>query len=87
VEIVRVADLVSQMHGVRAGGEAPRIALAEQDKYEELLDSCAPSLTEEERALWAQTLKVEFPNIIRSLQMQVCAGQEGDIFQCPGIWE
>ena len=87
VEIVRAADLVCQIHGVRAGGEAPRIALAEQDKYEELLDSCAPSLTEEERALLAQTLKVEFPNIIRSLQMQVCAGQEGDIFHCPGIWE
>jgi HD-like signal output (HDOD) protein len=87
VEIVRAADLVCQMHGVRVGGEPPRIALGEQNNYKDLLDSCAPSLTEEERAKWAKTLEVEFPNIMRLLQMQVCAGRGGDIFHWPGIRE
>jgi HD-like signal output (HDOD) protein len=87
VEIVRAADLVCQMHGVGVGGEPPRIALGEQNKYKDLLDSCAPSLTEEERAKWAKTLELEFPNIIRLLQMQVCAGRGGDIFHWPRIWE
>ena len=76
VEMVRAADLVSQMHGVRVGGEPSRIALADQNTYKNLLDSCAPSLTENEKTTLAQTLEAEFPDIIHSLELRV-AGMWG----------
>jgi HD-like signal output (HDOD) protein len=86
VEIVRAADLVCQMHGVRVGGEPPRITLGDQNKYKHLLDSCAPSLTDEERTKWAKTLEVELPNIIQLLEMRVSTGRGGAVLPWPGIW-
>jgi len=77
VEIVRAADLVCQMHGVRVGGEPSRIELGDRNKYKDLLDSCAPSLTDDERTKWAKTLEVEFPNIIQSLELRVSAVSGG----------
>jgi HD-like signal output (HDOD) protein len=73
VEVVRAADLVCQMHGVRVGGEPSRIELADQNKYKDLLVSCAPSLTDDERTKWAKTLEIEFPGIIQSLELRVGA--------------
>jgi hypothetical protein len=84
VQIVRAADLVSQMHGVSVGGGLAHLALRDQNKYKDLLDSCAPSLTDQERAKWAKALEVEFPNIIQLFQLQVCAGR-GGILHWPGI--
>ena len=86
VEIVRAADLVCQMHGVRVGGEPPRITLGDQNKYKELLDSCALSQSDEERTKWAKTLEVEMPNIIQLLEMRVSAGQGSAVLHWPGIW-
>jgi len=71
VEIVHAADLVCQMHGVRVGGEPSRIELGDQNKYKDLLDSCAPSLTDDDRNKWAKTLEVEFPNILQLLELRV----------------
>ena len=73
VETVGAADLVCQMHGVRVGGEPSRIALADQNTYKNLLDSCAPSLTDEEKTALAKILEVEFPDIIRLLELRVAA--------------
>jgi HD-like signal output (HDOD) protein len=86
VEIVRAADLVCQMHGVRVGGEPSRIELGDQNKYKNLLDSCAPSLTDAERTKWAKTLEVEFPNIIHLLELRVSTGRGGVVLHWPGIW-
>jgi hypothetical protein len=86
VEIVRAADLVCQLHGVRVGGEPPRLALGDQNKYKDLLDSCAPSLTEEERTIWAKTLEVELPNIIKLLELRISMGRGGLVLRWPGIW-
>ena len=86
VEIVRAADLVCQMHGVRVGGEPPRITLGDQNKYKDLLDSCAPSLSDDERTKWAKTLEVELPNIIQLLELRVSTGRGGAILPWPGIW-
>jgi len=71
VEIVHAADLVCQMHGVRVGGEPSRIELGDQDKYKDLLDRSAPSLTDDDRTKWAKTLEVEFPSIIQLLELRV----------------
>jgi hypothetical protein len=79
VEIVRAADLVCQMHGVRVGGEPSRIELGDRNKYKDLLDSCAPSLTDDERTKWAKTLELEFPNIIQSLELRVSAVSGGSV--------
>jgi hypothetical protein len=38
-----------------------------------LLDSCAPSLTNEEKTALAKILEVEFPDIIRLLELRVAA--------------
>ncbi len=73
VEIVGAADLVSQMHGVRVGGEPSRIALGDRNTYKNLLDTCAPSLTDDEKTELATILEVEFPHIIHSLEMRVAA--------------
>jgi HD-like signal output (HDOD) protein len=73
VETVGAADLVCKMHGVRVGGEPSRITLADQNAYKNLLDSCAPSLTNEEKTALAKILEVEFPDIIRSLELRVAA--------------
>jgi HD-like signal output (HDOD) protein len=73
VEMVGAADLVCQMHGVRVGGEPSRIALADQNAYKNLLDSCAPSLTDEEKTALAKILEGEFPDIVRSLELRVAA--------------
>ena len=86
VEIVRAADLVCQMHGVGVGAEPPRITLGDQNQYKHLLNSCAPSLTDEERTKWAKTLEVELPNIIQSLEIRVSTGQGGAVLPWPGIW-
>ena len=86
VEIVRAADLVCQMHGVRVGGEPPRIELGDQNKYKDLLDSCAPSLTEAERISLAKTLEVEFPNIIQSLELRVSTGRGGAVLRWADLW-
>ena len=86
MEIVRAADLVCQMHGVRVGGEPPRITLGDQNKYKHLLDSCAPSLTDEERTKWAKTLEVELPNIIQLLEMRVSTGRGGAVLRWADLW-
>jgi HD-like signal output (HDOD) protein len=73
VEIVRAADLVCQMHGVRVGKEPSRIALGDQNTYKNLLDNCAPSLTDDEKTKLAKILEVEFPDIIQLLELPVAA--------------
>jgi HD-like signal output (HDOD) protein len=86
MEIVRAADLVCQMHGVRVGAEPLHIMLGDQNKYKELLDSCAPSQPDDERTKWAKTLEVEMPNIIQSLELRVSTGRGGAVFHWPGVW-
>jgi len=86
VEIVRAADLVCHMHGVSVGGEPLRITLGDQNKYKDLLDSCAPSQTDDERTKWAKTLEVELPNIIQLLELRVSTGRGGAVLHWPGIW-
>jgi HD-like signal output (HDOD) protein len=73
VEIVRAADLVCQMHGVRVGGEPPRIPLGDLNTYMNLLDNCAPSLTDDQKTRLATILEVEFPDIIQLLQPRLAA--------------
>jgi HD-like signal output (HDOD) protein len=73
VEIVRAADLVCQMHGVRVGGEPPRIAQGDQNTYKNLLDSCAPTLTDDQKTELAKILEVEFPDIIQLLKPRLAA--------------
>jgi len=85
VGIVAAADLVCQMHGVRVGGEPSRVELGDRNKYKNLLDSCAPSLTEAERIRLAKTLEVEFPNIIQSLELRVSAVSGGSVLPWAGI--
>jgi HD-like signal output (HDOD) protein len=87
VEIVRAADLVCRMHGVSVGGEPSRIELGDQKKYHELLDRCAPRLTEDEKGKLARTLAVELPDIIQSLEMQVSALPGDAVLAWPAIWE
>jgi hypothetical protein len=85
VEIVGAADLVCQMHGVRVGGEPPRIAVGDQNTYKNLLDSCAPTLTEEEKTKLAKTLEVEFPDIIQLLELGVAAVRGGAVLPWPAL--
>ena len=73
VEIVAAADRVCQMHGVRVGGELSRIALGDWNTYKDLLDSCAPSLSEDEKTELARILEAEFPHIIHLLELRVAA--------------
>jgi HD-like signal output (HDOD) protein len=73
VEIVRAADLVCQMHGVRVGGEPSRVALGDQNTYKTLLDNCAPTLTDEQKTELAKLLEVEFPGIIQLLEPRLAA--------------
>jgi HD-like signal output (HDOD) protein len=87
VEIVRATDLVCQMHGVRVGGEPSRIELGDQNKYAELLNRCAPRLTEDEKSKLARTLAVELPEIIQLLEMQVSPLPGGAVLAWPGKWE
>jgi HD-like signal output (HDOD) protein len=87
VEIVRAADLVCQMHGVRVGGEPSEIGLGDQDKYQDLLNRCATCLTEDEKRKLAKTLVVELPDIIQSLETQVYALPGGAVPSWPGLWE
>jgi HD-like signal output (HDOD) protein len=68
VEIVRAADLICQMHGVRVGGEPARIALGDLNTYKNLLDTCAPSLTDDQKTKLAKILEIEFPDIIQLLE-------------------
>ena len=83
VEIVGAADLVCQMHGVRVGGEPSRIAVGDQNTYKNLLDRCAPTLTDEEKTKLAKALEVEFPDIIQLLELQVAAVRGGAILPWP----
>jgi HD-like signal output (HDOD) protein len=87
VEIVRAADLVCQMHGVRVGGEPSQIELGDQGKYQDLLNHCATCLTEDEKRKLAKTLVVELPDIIQSLETQVCALPGGAVPSWPDLWE
>jgi HD-like signal output (HDOD) protein len=73
VEIVRAADLICQMHGVRVGKEPSRIALGDLNTYKNLLDTCAPSLTDDQRIKLAKILEIEFPDIIRLLEPRIAA--------------
>ncbi len=73
VEIVGAADLVCQMHGVRVGGEPSRIAAGDRSSYKDLLDSCAPSLSDHEKNELAKVLEAEFPRIIQILEARVAA--------------
>ena len=73
MEIVSAADLVCQMHGVRVGGEPTRIAAGDRASYKELLDSCAPSLSDEEKNELAKVLEAVFPRIIQLLEARVAA--------------
>jgi HD-like signal output (HDOD) protein len=73
VEIVRAADLVCQMHGVRVGAEPSQIALGDLNTYKNLLDNCAPSLTDDQKTKLAMTLEVEFPDIIQLLEPRLAA--------------
>jgi HD-like signal output (HDOD) protein len=85
VEIVRAADLVCQMHGVRVGGEPLRITLGNQNKYKALLDSCAPSQSDNERTKWAKTLEDELPSIIQSLELRVSTGRGAAVLPWPDV--
>jgi HD-like signal output (HDOD) protein len=87
VEIVRAADLVCQMHGVRVGAEPLRITLGDQNQYKDLLDSCASSQSDDARTKWAKTLQVELPNMIQLLELRVSTGGGGAVLPWPGIWE
>jgi len=87
VEIVRAADLVCQMHGVRVGGEPTQIELGDQNKYQDLLDRCAPGLTKDEKDKLARTLAVELPAIIQLLEMQVSALPGAAVLAWPALWE
>jgi hypothetical protein len=71
---------------VRVGGEPLRITLGDQNKYKDLLDSCASSRTDEERTKWAKTLLVELPNMIQLLELRVSTGRGGAVLPWPGIW-
>jgi HD-like signal output (HDOD) protein len=73
VEIVRAADLICQMHGVRVGGEPSRIALGDLNTYKNLLDTCAPSLTDDQKTKLAKILEIEFPDIIQLLEPRLAA--------------
>ena len=73
VEIIGAADHVCQMHGVRVGGEPSRIALGDQNTYKELLDRCAPRLSDEQKTRLAMILEVEFPEIIKLLEQRIAA--------------
>jgi HD-like signal output (HDOD) protein len=72
-QMVRTADLVCQMHGVRVGGEPSRIALADRNTYKNLLDRSAPSLTDDEKTELAKILELEFPDIVRLLELPIAA--------------
>jgi hypothetical protein len=74
------------MHGVRVGGELSRIAVGDQKTYKDLLDTCAPSLTEEEKTKLAKTLEIEFPDIIQLLELRVAAVRGGTVLPWPAIW-
>jgi HD-like signal output (HDOD) protein len=87
VEIVRAADLVCQMHGVRLGGEPSRIELGDENKYQDLLNRCASRLTEDEKGKLARTLAAELPDIIQLLEMQVSALPGDAVLAWPAIWE
>ena len=71
MEIVIAADLVCQMHGVRVGGEPSRIALADRNVYKNLLDNSTQSLTEAEKSELAKILEIEFPEIMRLLELPI----------------
>jgi HD-like signal output (HDOD) protein len=86
VEIVCTADRVCQMHGVKVGGEPPRMAVGDESTYKELLDNCAPNLTEDEKTELAKTLEVEFPEIVDSLGLRVTAARGGAVLPWPAIW-
>jgi hypothetical protein len=73
VEMVAAADLVCQMHGVRVGGELSQIAVGDQKTYRDLLDGCAPTLTDDEKTRLAKNLEVAFPDIIQLLELRVAA--------------
>jgi len=87
VEIVRAADLVCQMHGVSVGGEPSQIEVGDQSKYQDLLNRCTSCLAEDEKSKLAQTLAVELPEIIRLLEMQVCALPGCAVPSWPDLWE
>ena len=71
VEMVVAADLVCQMHGVRVGGEPSRIALADRNTYKNLLDCATPSFTDDEKTELAKILELEFPDLIRLLELPI----------------
>ena len=73
VQIVVAADLVCQIHGVRVGGEPSRVALVDRNTYRTLLDNSTPSLTDEEKTELAKILELEFPEIIRLLELPIAA--------------
>ena len=73
VEIVRAADLGCQMHGVRVGKEPAHIAQGDQSTYKDLLDHCAPSLSDDQKTELARILETEFPDIIHLLELPVAA--------------
>jgi len=87
VEVVRAADLVCQMHGVRVGGEPSRVELGDQSKYHDLLNQCAPRLNEDQKGKLARTLAIELPDIIQLLEMQVSALPGDAVLAWPGRWE
>jgi hypothetical protein len=85
VEIVGAADRVCQMHGVKVGGEPPRIAVGDQNSYKGLLDNWAPSLSEDDKTKLAKTLEIEFPDIIQLLELRVAAVRGGAVLPWPAI--
>lgn len=86
VETVATADLICKMHGVRVGGEPFRVELADQNKYKNLIERCAPSLTGRETRELAKTLEVEFPDIIKLIELQVSGIQAGGVRPWPDLW-
>jgi hypothetical protein len=61
------------MHGVRVGGEPSKIVLGDLNTYKNLLDNCAPSLTDDQKTKLAMILEVEFPDIIQLLEPRLAA--------------
>jgi hypothetical protein len=53
------------------GGEPSRIALADRNVYKNLLDNSTQSLTEAEKSELAKILEIEFPEIMRLLELPI----------------
>lgn len=86
VEIVATADHICIMHGVSVSGELPRVELADRNKYRDLIEGCAPSLTSRETRKLARTLEAEFPGIIKLIGLPASGRQTESLRPWLDLW-